>query len=55
MMKVKMKISGAFRSLEGAQAFAILRSIIATAAKQARDILQTLSARPDQLIQPFQL
>ena len=51
MMKVKMKISGAFRTVEGAQAFAALRSIIATAAKQRRNILETLSANPDKLIQ----
>jgi transposase len=31
MMKVKMKISGGFRTPEGAQAFAALRSVIATA------------------------
>jgi hypothetical protein len=31
MMKVKMKISGAFRTLHAAQDFAALRSVIATA------------------------
>ena len=46
MMKVKMKISGAFRTPEGAQAFAALRSIIATARKQHRNILQTLTTDP---------
>ena len=53
MMKVKMKISGAFRTLEGAQAFAALRSIIATATKQGRNILETISDHPDKLIQAF--
>jgi Transposase IS66 family len=53
MIKVKMKISGALRALEGAQAFAALRSIIATAAKQRRNTLQTLSTNPDRLIKTF--
>jgi hypothetical protein len=34
MMKVKMKISGAFRTFDAAQDFATLRSVIATARKQ---------------------
>jgi transposase len=54
MMKVKMKISGAFRTFEGAQAFAILRSIIATAAKRRWNILQTIAANPTQLTKAIQ-
>jgi transposase len=46
MMKVKMKISGAFRTFNGAHAFAALRSVIATARKQHKNILQTLTADP---------
>jgi hypothetical protein len=46
MMKVKMKISRSFRTLEGAQVFARLRSIVSTARKHGRNILQTLAARP---------
>src|SRR6202044_1947819 len=34
MMKVKMKISGSFRTLEGAQTFATLRSVVSSARKQ---------------------
>lgn len=46
MMKVKMKISGGFRTQQGAQAFAALRSVVATARKQRQNILQTLAADP---------
>jgi transposase len=49
MMKVKMKISGGFRTHEGAQTFACLRSVIATARKQRQNILQTLAADPNAL------
>ncbi len=44
MMKVKMKISGSFRTLEGAQIFAILRSIVSTARKHGCNIFRTLAA-----------
>jgi len=44
MMKVKMKISGSFRTLEGAQIFAILRSVLSTARKHACNILQIIAA-----------
>ena len=50
MMKVKMKISGAFRTLKGATDFAALRSVVATARKQGWNILHTLTARPHPLI-----
>jgi transposase len=49
MTKVKMKISGSFRTFEGARVFARLRSIVSTARKQGLDILQALSASPAQL------
>jgi transposase len=51
MMKVKMKISGSFRTLEGARIFARLRSIVSTARKQRYNILQILSATPETLMQ----
>lgn len=49
MMKVKMKISGTFRSFNGAQAFATLRSVLSTARKQQRNMLETLIASPQDL------
>ena len=51
MTKVKMKISGAFRTPDGARHFACLRSILSTARKQGYDILQTLAATPDAISQ----
>ena len=50
MMKVKMKISGAFRTFKGAADFAALRSVVATARKQGWNILQALTADPQALI-----
>jgi transposase len=50
MMKVKMKISGGFRTQAGAETFATLRSVISTARKQGWNILQTLSSPCSQLI-----
>ena len=50
MMKVKMKISGAFRTFKGAADFAALRSVVATARKHALNILQALTAQPRDLI-----
>jgi len=50
MMKVKMKISGSFRTLEGAQIFARLRSVVSTARKNGLNILQILTATHDHII-----
>lgn len=50
MMKVKMKISGGFRTMAGARTFACLRSVISTARKQGWSILKTLAANPAHLI-----
>ena len=44
MMKVKQKISGCFRSEQGAQDFADIRSYIATMKKQDNPIMQALAA-----------
>jgi len=50
MMKVQQKISGAFRTLDGAQRFARIRSYVSTARKNRRevfeDIVAALAGRP---------
>jgi transposase len=50
MMKLRQKISGGFRSDEGANDFAVIRSVLSTARKQRWDILATLNRDPTQLI-----
>jgi len=55
MMKVKQKISGGFRSEDGANTFVTLRSVISTAKKQGWNVLETLSADPSALIQSLRL
>jgi transposase len=49
MMKVKVKISGGFRTLQGAADFASLRSIISSARKQGLNILKALALTPERL------
>ena len=50
MMKLRQKISGGFRSMQGAMEFAVIRSLLSTARKQGWDILQTLNTNPERLI-----
>jgi transposase len=50
MMKLRQKISGGFRSMEGAEDFSVIRSLISTARKQGWDILQTLASQPGKLV-----
>ncbi|MBK1725343.1 IS66 family transposase, partial [Thiocystis violacea] len=42
MPKLKQKVSGGFRSTEGAEAFATVRSYLSTMRKQSVDIYQAL-------------
>jgi transposase len=42
MMKVKQKISGAFRTQHGADTFCVIRSYISTVRKQGGDVLQAI-------------
>jgi transposase len=43
MIKCKQKISGGFRAMKSADNFALIRSVISTARKQGRNILQVLT------------
>ena len=50
MMKLRQKISGGFRSEQGAEDFAVIRSLLSTARKQGWDLLDTLQNEPAELI-----
>jgi transposase len=50
MMKLRQKISGGFRSEDGAKDFAVIRSLLSTARKQGWNMLQTLTAEPTRLV-----
>lgn len=43
MIKVRQKISGCFRTLEGARRFARIRGFFSTARKQGRDLLESVT------------
>ena len=45
MMKVKQKISGGFRGVEGAKAFATIRGFISTQRKQGHNIFQAIQTQ----------
>ncbi len=49
MMKVKIKISGGFRTLRGAAGFASQRSVISSARKQGLNIHEALTLGPERL------
>jgi hypothetical protein len=43
MMKLRQKISGGFRSAEGAMDFALIRSLFSTAKKQGWNVIDALT------------
>ena len=49
MMKLRQKISGSFRSPEGAMDFALIRSFFSTAKKQGWNIIDALTRDPSNL------
>lgn len=49
MMKLRMKISGGFRSPEGADDFAIIRGFLSTARKQGWNIIEAMRRDPGDL------
>ena len=55
MMKLRQKISGGFRSEDGAKDFAVIRSVLSTARKQGWNMLQTLTSLPSRLIANLRL
>jgi hypothetical protein len=55
MMKLRQRISGGFRSDDGAKDFALIRSVRSTARKQGWDIVQTLNEDPTRLIANLRL
>ena len=55
MMKLRQKISGGFRSLQGAVDFAIIRSFVSTAKKQRWNIIEALTHDPANLAKSLRL
>ena len=55
MMKLRQKISGGFRSEDGAKDFAVIRSVLSTARKQGWNVLQTLTGTPARLMADIRL
>ena len=54
MMKLRMKISGGFRSRQGARDFATLRNVLSTARKQDRNRIEALRQGPAALLAGLQ-
>jgi transposase len=55
MMKLRQKISGGFRSDDGASDFAVIRSVLSTARKQGWNMLDTLIGDPDRPLSQLRL
>ena len=51
MMKLRMKISGGFRTVVGAEIFAAMRSVISTARKHGVNILRALTMPANELVE----
>ena len=49
VMKLRMKISGCFRSEQGARVFATVRSVLSTVRKQGLNEIEVLLTPPDKL------
>jgi transposase len=48
--RLRQKISGGFRSEDGAKEFGVIRSLLSTARKQGWDVLKALTGEPERLI-----
>ena len=55
MMKLRQKISGGFRSAEGAMDFALIRSLFSTAKKQGWNVIDALTCDPTNLAKSLRL
>jgi transposase len=55
LMKLRLKISGGFRSDDGAKDFAAVRSLLSTARKRGWEMLQALTSDPARLIAELRL
>jgi transposase len=55
MVKLRQKISGGFRSLDGAIDFAIIRSFLSTARKQGWGVVEALTRNPSDLAKSLRL
>ena len=55
MMKLRQKISGGFRSPEGATDFAVIRSFLSTARKQDWNIIEAVAQNPSELANSLRL
>ncbi len=55
MMKLRQKISGGFRSFEGAMDFAVIRSFFSTAKKQGWNIIDAMTSEPSNLAKSLRL
>ena len=55
MMKLRQKISGGFRSAQGAMDFALIRSLFSTAKKQGWNVIDALTCDPANLAKSLRL